>query len=74
AVERTVLPLATELSVRRLRERIQRELVALDEAAEDRRREEARNAADVTVRRVGNGMSELVLRMPHQDAVACRST
>ncbi|RBY79406.1 HNH endonuclease [Blastococcus sp. TF02-09] len=74
AVERAVLPIATELSVRRLRERIQRELVALDETAEDRRREEARKAADVTVRRVGNGMSELVLRMPHQDAVACRST
>lgn len=74
AVERAVLPIATELSVRRLRERIQRELVALDEAAEDRRRTQARDAADVKIRRVGNGMSELSLLMSHTDAVACRKT
>ena len=74
AVERAVLPVATELSVRRLRELVQRELVALDEAAEDRRRKQARDAADVKVRRVGNGMSELSMLMSHTDAVACRTT
>jgi Domain of unknown function (DUF222) len=74
AVERAVLPIATELSVRRLRERVHSELVALDEAAQDRRRKQARDAADVTVRRLGNGMSELSMRMPHPEAVACRKT
>nr|CAA9317192.1 MAG: hypothetical protein AVDCRST_MAG46-589 [uncultured Nocardioidaceae bacterium] len=74
AVERAVLPVATELSVRRLRELVQRELVALDQAAADRRRKQARDAADVKVRRVGNGMSELSMLMSHHDAVACRKT
>jgi hypothetical protein len=74
AVEQAVLPIATELSVRRLRERVQRALVALDAAAVDRRREQARDAADVKVRRVGNGMSELSMLMSHHDAVACRTT
>ena len=74
AVEAAVLPVASDLSVRRLRELVQRELVARDEAAEDRRRKQARDAADVKVRRIGNGMSELSMRMPHHDAVACRKT
>lgn len=74
AVERAVLPVATGLSVRRLREQVQRELVALDAAAEDRRRRLARQAADVGVRRIGNGMSELSMVMSHPDAVACRKT
>lgn len=74
AVEAAVLPVAKDLSVRRLRELVQRELVALDSAAEDRRRKQARDAADVKVRRVGNGMSELSMRMSHHDAVACRKT
>ncbi|MGY2128447.1 DUF222 domain-containing protein [Blastococcus sp. SYSU DS0617] len=74
AVERAVLPIATQLSVRRLRERIHRELVALDAEATDRRRWQAQQAADVTVRRIGNGMSELSMLMPHPDAVACRKT
>jgi hypothetical protein len=74
AVERAVLPVATELSVRRLRERVQRELVALDQAAVDRRQKQARDAADVKIRRVGNGMSELSMLMPHPEAVACRKT
>ena len=72
AVERAVLPIATDLSVRRLRERIQQELTALDEAAADRRRKQARDGADVKVRRIGNGMSELSMRMPHPEAAACR--
>lgn len=74
AVEQVVLPVATELSVRRLRERVHRELVARDADAQDRRRKQARNAADVTIRRIGNGMSELSMRMPHPAALACRKT
>ncbi|MDT0276132.1 DUF222 domain-containing protein [Blastococcus goldschmidtiae] len=74
AVERAVLPIVTELSVRRLRERVHRELVALNAGAVDRRLKQARLAADVGVRRIGNGMSELSMRMPHPEAVACRKT
>jgi hypothetical protein len=73
-VEAAVLPVATDLSVRRLRELVQRELVARDGAAAERRRKQARDVADVKVRRVGNGMSELSLLMSHPDAVACRKT
>ncbi|SOC50965.1 protein of unknown function [Blastococcus aggregatus] len=74
AVEAAVLPVATELSVRQLRELVRRELVARDAAAVDRRRKEARDAADVKVRPVGNGMSELSMLMPHPEALACRQT
>ncbi len=73
-VEAAVLPVASELSVRRLRELVQRELVARDAAAAERRRTQARDAADVKIRRIGNGMSELSMLMPHPDAVACRRT
>ncbi len=72
AVEAAVLPVATELSVRQLRELVRRELTARDAAAADRRREQARRAADVGVRTVGNGMSELTMLMPHPEARACR--
>ncbi|RBY79089.1 HNH endonuclease [Blastococcus sp. TF02-09] len=74
AVEAAVLPVAADLSIRRLRELVHRELVARDTEANDRRRKQARDAADVTVRRIGIGMSELRLRMQHQEAVACRRT
>jgi hypothetical protein len=73
-VEAAVLPVAHEVSVRRLRELVQRELAARDEAATDRRRKQARDAADVKVRRLGNGMSELSMLMSHHDAVACRKS
>ena len=74
AVEVAVLPLARQLSVRTLRELVHAELVARDSAAVDRRREQARNAADVKIRRIGSGMSELSMLMRHHDAVACRNT
>ncbi|MGY1752472.1 DUF222 domain-containing protein [Blastococcus sp. SYSU D01042] len=74
AVEAAVLPVAGGQSIRGLRERVHRELAARDQAAADRRRKQARQAADVTIRRIGNGMSELALRMPHPEAVACRRT
>ena len=72
AVEAAVLPLAAELPVRRLRELVRRELTARDAAAADRRREQARRAADVSVRPVGDGMGELRMLMPHPEALACR--
>lgn len=72
AVEAAVLPVATELSVRQLRELVRRELAARDAEAADRRREQARKAADVGVRNLGNGMSELTMLMPHPEARACR--
>ncbi|TKJ25741.1 HNH endonuclease signature motif containing protein [Blastococcus sp. CCUG 61487] len=74
AVEAAVLPVATDLSVRQLRELVRRELMARDEAAHERRRKLKRRAADVEVRRTGDGMSELTMRMPHSEAVACRRT
>jgi hypothetical protein len=72
AVEAAVLPVANDLSVRRLRELVRYELAARDSEATERRRKQARDAADVQVRRVGNGMSELTMRMPHPEALACR--
>lgn len=74
AVEAAVLPQAHDASVRKLRDLVQAELVARDSAAVDRRRKQARDAADVKVRRIGNGMSELSMLMSHHDAVACRKT
>ncbi|MGY2063937.1 DUF222 domain-containing protein [Blastococcus sp. SYSU DS0619] len=74
AVEAAVLPRSTELSVRRLREAVRAELVARDAAAADRRRAQRRRGADVTVRPVGDGMSEFRALMPHPEARACRDT
>ena len=49
-----MLPEAASLSVRRLTERLRRELTARDTAASDRRREQAHRAITVTRRPVGN--------------------
>ncbi|MCZ2848704.1 HNH endonuclease signature motif containing protein [Modestobacter sp. VKM Ac-2978] len=56
---------------RRLQERTAA-LIALDEAAADRRRKQAERCADVTTRATADGMGELVAAMPV--AVACRET
>ena len=64
SVEAVVLPQAPELSITRLRALVRRELVAADPAAADRRRKQAEQAADVTVRGVGDGMGELRATMP----------
>ncbi|MCZ2858981.1 HNH endonuclease signature motif containing protein [Blastococcus sp. VKM Ac-2987] len=74
AVEEAVLPAASEASIRRLRETVRCALIARDAAAVDRRRRQAERAADVTVRPVGDGMSELGVLLPHETAVACRDT
>ncbi|MCZ2848895.1 HNH endonuclease signature motif containing protein [Modestobacter sp. VKM Ac-2978] len=59
---------------RRLQERTAAALIALDEAAADRRRKQAERCADVTTRATADGMGELVAAMPMPVAVACRET
>ena len=71
-VEAAVLPGAGELSIRQLRAAVRRELAARDAAASDRRRADAERGCDVTVRPLGDGVSELVTRMPHEVAAACK--
>ncbi|WP_113684663.1 DUF222 domain-containing protein, partial [Blastococcus atacamensis] len=66
-MEAAVLPRAGELSLRGLREAVRAELVARDAAAADRRREQRRRGADVTVRPVGDGMSEFRALMTHPE-------
>ncbi|WP_409332565.1 HNH endonuclease signature motif containing protein [Trujillonella humicola] len=73
-VEAAVLPAAAELSIRQLEAAVRHELTARDAAAADRRRAQAEAGCDVTVRPLGDGVSELVARMPHELAVACRRT
>jgi hypothetical protein len=58
----------------RLRERTAAALIAVDAAAADRRRRRAERHVDVTVRSVGDGMSELIAGMPTPVAAACRET
>ncbi|RBY83375.1 HNH endonuclease signature motif containing protein [Blastococcus sp. TF02A-26] len=72
AVEAAVLPSAPELSITRLKAAVRRELAARDAAASDQRRADAERSCDVTVRPVGDGISELVTRMPHELAAACK--
>ncbi|WP_204331993.1 HNH endonuclease signature motif containing protein, partial [Geodermatophilus sabuli] len=74
AVEAAVLPTAMELSVRQLTAVVRRELTARDAAAAEARRRDAEAAADVTVRPAGDGMAELVARMPQPLAAAVRDT
>ena len=74
AVEAVVLPRAMRVGVKALRTAVRAELTRLDTAAADRRRREARRRADVRMRPAGDGMSELVARMPHEDVVAVLDT
>ena len=73
AVESVVLPQATDLSITRLRGLVRAELIRVDPAAADRRREKAQRQADVTVRGVGNGMGELRAFMPYPEAAGVRA-
>jgi hypothetical protein len=57
---------------RRLRDRVAAALIAVDEAAADRRRRQAERGADVRVRPTSDGMAQLVAEMPAPVAVACR--
>jgi hypothetical protein len=72
-VETAVLPVAGELSVKRLKATVQRELLSRDASAAERRRKQAERTADVTVHPVGDGMSELRAVMPTPLAVATRA-
>ncbi|MGY1724886.1 DUF222 domain-containing protein, partial [Blastococcus sp. SYSU DS0533] len=72
AAEAAVLPGATGLGVGGLRAALRGELLARDAEAAERRRRIRQRAADVTVRPVGDGMSELRALLPHPDARACR--
>ena len=73
AVEAAVLPQATGLSVTRLRALVRSELLKADAAAADARRKQAERQADVTVRGLGDGMSELRSVMPTPDAAEVRA-
>ncbi|MGY2001652.1 DUF222 domain-containing protein [Blastococcus sp. SYSU DS1024] len=70
-VERRVLPDAGRLTVPQLRARVRRALARLDADALDKRRTEAAKRADVTTRRTGDGMSQLVADLPVHLAAAC---
>jgi Domain of unknown function (DUF222) len=72
AVEAAVLPVAVELSVKRLEALVQRELAARDAQAAERRRRDAEKASNVTAKPVGDGMGELTAGMPWPLAAACR--
>jgi hypothetical protein len=70
-VEAVVLPGAAELSVSALRARVRAEFVRRDNEAAEKRRAQARKAADVFIRRSGReGMSEFVTRLPSEAAAA----
>jgi hypothetical protein len=74
-VEAVVLPQASELAVGRLRALVRAELIKRDAAAVDRRREQARAAADVFLRRsVHDGMAEVVTVLPQPEAAAMCDT
>jgi hypothetical protein len=60
AVEAAMLPIATTMSVKRLRAATRAELIARDAAAAELRRKQAERTADVRVRSIGNGMAEVV--------------
>jgi hypothetical protein len=59
---------------RRLQDRTAAALIALDEAAADRRRKQAERHADVTTQATADGMGQLVAELPMPVAVACRET
>ena len=71
-VEAAVLPGAMELSVKRLRAAVARELISRDPTAAERRRRQAGQAADVTIHGLGAGLSELRAVLPAPLAAATR--
>ena len=70
AVEAAVVPLASQLSVKRLRAAARKELVARDADAAEQRRKRAARSADVVVHPIGDGMSQLVTTLPTSLAAA----
>ncbi len=73
AVEAAVLPRAAELSVTRLKALVRAELIKADASAADARRRLAERQADVTVRALGDGMSEVRAVLPAPAASAVRA-
>jgi len=59
---------------RRLQDRVAAALIAVDEAAADRRRKKAERLADVTTRATADGMGQLIADLPMPLAAACRET
>jgi hypothetical protein len=74
AVEAVVLPQATGLSITRLKALVRAELVKADANAADARRRQAQREADVTVRGLSDGMSEVRSVMPAPDAAEVRAS
>ena len=74
AVAPRVLPEASRLSLRQLRARLDREVLAEDADAAERRRREAEKRAAVRLFPVGDGMSRLATDLPAPVAAACWST
>ena len=74
AVSRAVLPGAVGLSLGKLRARLVKEVLAVDEDAAEKRRKEAEQRADVRVYPTVDGMSQLLSDMPSPVAAACWST
>lgn len=72
-VEAAGLLQATELSVRRLRKLLRRELIRRDPSASERRRKRAERSADVTVHPAEDGMAELRVFLPAPEAAAVRA-
>lgn len=74
AVESAVLPQAAALSVTRLKSLVRGELIKADAAAADARRRQTQREADVTVRGLSDGMSEVRSVMPAPDAAEVRAS
>ncbi len=73
--EAVVVPQAAELSSNRLRALVRTEVVRRDGKAADQRRARARAAADVFLRRADlDGMTDLVVRVPHEVGVSMLAT
>ena len=71
AVEAALLPVASDLSLARLRARALELLAELDATAIDVRREQAERAADVRLGDAGDGMATLAGDMTADEAAAC---
>jgi hypothetical protein len=72
-VEAAGLLQAGELSVRRLRKFLRRELIRRDPSASERRRKRAERSADVTVHAAEDGMAELRVYLPAPTAAAVQA-
>jgi hypothetical protein len=69
-----VLPQAAGLSITRLEALVRGELIKADAAAADARRRRAQREADVTLRALGDGMSEVRSVMPAPEAAEVRAS